>query len=83
MQMDNNYELDVFNGDLGFIVKLNVAEKKLTVQYPPRPVTPPLLACSYVKEPLTQSPLAPCTTKPSFNPACCLWFATALWPCSI
>lgn len=35
MQIRNNYEKDVFNGDIGRIVKLE--DKKLTVAYPERP----------------------------------------------
>lgn len=33
MQTTNNYDKGVFNGDMGFITKINYAEKKFTVNY--------------------------------------------------
>ena len=39
MQVANNYDRDVFNGDLGVIIGLNVDEGELTVSFDGRPVT--------------------------------------------
>jgi exodeoxyribonuclease V alpha subunit len=39
MQTRNNYELDVFNGDIGFIAQIDVADKKVMVEYEGRYVT--------------------------------------------
>ncbi|RLE23404.1 MAG: ATP-dependent RecD-like DNA helicase, partial [Acidobacteria bacterium] len=38
MQLRNNYELDVFNGDVGRIVGLDVEERELTVNFSGRAI---------------------------------------------
>ena len=38
MQLRNNYDKDVFNGDVGFIVEASPAERKLVVTFDGRPV---------------------------------------------
>ena len=38
IQMRNNYDQDVFNGDMGSIAKIDVQEHQVTVQYPERQV---------------------------------------------
>jgi len=38
MQIRNNYDKDVFNGDIGFITEINDAEQIVIVQYDGRPV---------------------------------------------
>lgn len=38
IQMRNNYDQDVFNGDMGVIEKIDVQEHQVTVQYPERKV---------------------------------------------
>lgn len=37
VQMVNDYDTDVYNGDLGEIVSINSKDRKLVVRYPPRP----------------------------------------------
>jgi exodeoxyribonuclease V alpha subunit len=39
MQTQNNYDKDVYNGDIGFISALDVVEQRLTVDFYSRPVT--------------------------------------------
>ena len=39
MQIRNNYEKDVYNGDIGIIVSVDPGEGQLTVRYDDRPVT--------------------------------------------
>lgn len=39
MQIQNNYDKEVFNGDIGFIVDLNTEEKELTICFDDREVT--------------------------------------------
>jgi exodeoxyribonuclease V alpha subunit len=39
MQTQNNYDKDVYNGDIGFIRSLDMIEQRLTVDFDGRPVT--------------------------------------------
>ena len=39
IQMVNNYDLEVFNGDIGYLRFIDREEKQLTIQYPEREVT--------------------------------------------
>lgn len=41
MQIENNYDRDVFNGDIGFVVKLDPEEEELTVDFDGRLVVYP------------------------------------------
>jgi len=41
MQIENNYERDVFNGDIGFVTALDADEKELTVAFDGREITYP------------------------------------------
>lgn len=41
MQVENNYERDVFNGDIGYVVKLDPEEEELTVNFDGREVVYP------------------------------------------
>ena len=41
MQIENNYDRDVFNGDIGFIVRLDAEEEELTVDFDGRAVVYP------------------------------------------
>lgn len=38
MQIKNNYDKEVFNGDIGVVVKVDMEERTLTVQFDKRPV---------------------------------------------
>jgi exodeoxyribonuclease V alpha subunit len=42
MQVENNYDREVFNGDIGFIAKVDHDEGEVTIQMDGRPVTYPL-----------------------------------------
>lgn len=39
MQITNNYDKDVFNGDIGWISKINQEERELTIDFDGRPIT--------------------------------------------
>jgi exodeoxyribonuclease V alpha subunit len=39
MQTTNNYDKDVFNGDIGWILKINQEERELTIDFDGRPIT--------------------------------------------
>jgi exodeoxyribonuclease V alpha subunit len=39
MQVQNNYDKDVFNGDIGFVVEVDHEEQELTVDFDGRPVS--------------------------------------------
>ncbi|MDE2321358.1 MAG: ATP-dependent RecD-like DNA helicase [candidate division NC10 bacterium] len=39
MQIRNNYEKDVYNGDIGRIIKLDLEDREVTVRFDDRPVT--------------------------------------------
>jgi exodeoxyribonuclease V alpha subunit len=39
MQIENNYDKDIYNGDMGFITQLNLDEQELTVTFEDRAVT--------------------------------------------
>jgi exodeoxyribonuclease V alpha subunit len=41
MQMSNNYELDVFNGDIGFIRSVDAENRELIVEFPDQTVKYP------------------------------------------
>ena len=41
MQIENNYDREVFNGDIGFVVRLNGEENELTVDFNGREVVYP------------------------------------------
>ena len=34
IQCSNNYQMDVFNGDIGFVAQVNRAARELVVQFP-------------------------------------------------
>ena len=42
MQVENNYDREVFNGDIGFIAKIDHDEGEVTIQMDGRPVAYPL-----------------------------------------
>jgi exodeoxyribonuclease V alpha subunit len=39
MQITNNYDKDVFNGDIGWILKINQEEREVTIDFDGRPIT--------------------------------------------
>ena len=39
MQIENDYDKEVYNGDIGYIVEINSDESELTVRFDDRPVT--------------------------------------------
>ena len=39
MQMENDYDKEVYNGDIGYIIEINSDEGELTVRFDDRPVT--------------------------------------------
>jgi exodeoxyribonuclease V alpha subunit len=41
MQVRNNYELDIFNGDLGRVTEIDFEERELTVSFDDRPIVIP------------------------------------------
>lgn len=41
VQSSNNYQKDVFNGDIGFVVRVKKSERELVVQYPGALLLPP------------------------------------------
>ena len=41
MQIENNYDRDVYNGDIGFVVSIDKEENELCVEFDARPVTYP------------------------------------------
>ncbi len=38
MQIKNNYDKNVFNGDIGYIIEVDTKEKKITVQFDNKPI---------------------------------------------
>lgn len=55
MQIRNNYDKEIFNGDIGFIESIDLQEKTLTVNFENNLVT-------YESEELDELVLAYCTT---------------------
>ena len=39
MQMENNYDKDIYNGDIGFIRKINMLDQQFTIEFDGKPVT--------------------------------------------
>jgi exodeoxyribonuclease V alpha subunit len=39
MQVRNNYDKDVFNGDIGFIVELGLEDREIVVEFDGRPIS--------------------------------------------
>ena len=53
MQIENNYDRDVFNGDIGFVTRLDAEEEELTVDFDVTPTESWTSLCSAMPRPFT------------------------------
>lgn len=75
IQNTNNYQKDVFNGDIGFVAGIKKAEREVLVRFPGKLVWEPLVAWVMHCDPVIRNITASyCVQGSSCNHASCIMF---------